>query len=143
METTQDPDRRVEEARESLLARVEEIARRVQQARDKLDIRAKIAAHPWPAVGIAFAAGALLALPKRSSKSKSKSKSIRAAETKGEVKGGLIGAAAATIGTIAFTLIKNVAMHHLSGIAKDWWDQRSQMEAEASRTRDVESFLEH
>ena len=135
----QDPDRRVEEARQDLLARVEEIARRVQDARDKIDIRAKIAAHPWPAIGIALAAGVLLALPRSSSKSKSKS--IRAAETKGEVKGGLIGAAAATIGTLAFTLIKNVAMQHISGMAKDWFDQR--MEADASRTRDVESFLEH
>lgn len=139
MNTAQDPDRRVEEARASLLARVEEIARRVHDAREKLDIRAKIIAHPWPAVGIAFAAGALLALPKRSSKSRP----IRAAEARGEVKGGIVGATVAMIGTLAFTLAKNVAMHHLSGMARDWWDQRSQMEADASRTRDVESFLEH
>ena len=136
MQTTQDPERRVEDARADLLARVEEIARRVKEVREKLDIKSKIAANPWAAVGIAFAAGALLALPKRSKKSKN----VQAAE----VKGGLIGAGAATLGTLAFTLIKNIAMNHLSGVAKDWWDARAQgMEAGASRTRDVESFLEH
>lgn len=136
MQTTQDPDRRVEAARADLLAHVEELARRVQDMRAKLDIKSKIAANPWPAVGIAFAVGALLALPKRSKKTRN----VQAAE----VKGGLIGAGAATLGTLAFTLIKNIAMSHLSGVAKDWWDARQQaMEADASRTRDVESFLEH
>lgn len=134
MATIQDPDRRVEQARASLLARVEEIGRRFQDARDKLDIRSKIAAHPWPAVGIAFAAGALLALPKRR-----KPKSIEAAEARG----GLIGAGAAALGALVLTLVKNVAMHQLSGYASDWWERRQRMEAEASQTRDVESFLEH
>lgn len=143
MDTTQDPDRRVEEARESLLARVEELGRRLHDVREKLDIKSKIAAHPWPAVGIALAAGALLAFPSGSSK-RSRSRDVQAAE----VKSGLIGAAAATLGTLVFTLVKNVAMHQLSGYARDWWERRVQMEGQpmegqASRTRDVESFLEH
>ena len=145
MATTQeDPDRHIEEARESLLARVEEIGRRLHDAREKLDIKAKIAAHPWPAVGIAFAAGALLALPRSSRKSRPRDAEIKQAE----VKSGLIGAAAATLGTLVFTLVKNVAMHQLSGYARDWWERRQAMEGQpmegqASKTRDVESFLEH
>jgi hypothetical protein len=130
--TTQDPDRRVEEARESLLARVEELGKRLQGAKDKLDIPAHIAAHPRLAVGIAFAAGMLLGFPGKRSKS---SNSVGAAE----VKGGLVGAAMATLGTLAFALAKNVAFHHLSGEAKNWWDRKYAMQADASRT-DVDAF---
>ena len=139
METTQDPDRRVEEARASLLAHVEELGRRIQAAKEKLDIKAHIAAHPKLAVGIAFAAGALLGFPGKRSSSKSSS----AVPTKGEVKSGLLGAAMATLGSLAFALAKNVAFHQLSGQAKTWWDKNYGMQAEASHTRDVESFLEH
>jgi hypothetical protein len=133
--TTQDPDRRVEQARESLLARVEELGRRLQDAKDKLDIPAHIAAHPRAAVGIAFAAGLLLGFPGKRTKSKTPDKA--------EVKSGFIGASMAMLGSLAFALAKNVAFHHLSGEAKSWWDKRYGMEADASRTRDVESFLEH
>lgn len=137
METTtqDDPDRRVEEARESLLARVEELGRRLQGAKEKLDIPAHISAHPRLAVGIAFLAGALLGFPGKRSKS--------SMPDKAEVKSGLVGAAMATLGSLAFALAKNVAFHHLSGQAKNWWDRKYAMEADASRTRDVESFLEH
>jgi hypothetical protein len=137
METTtqEDPDRRVEEARESLLARVEELGRRLQDAKDKLDIPAHIAAHPRLAVGIAFAAGALLGFPGKHSKSH--------VPGKAEVKSGLVGAAMAALGSLAFALAKNVAFHHLSGQAKTWWDRKYAMEADASRTQDVESFLKH
>ena len=143
METTQDPDRRVEEARASLLAHVEELGRRIQAAKDKLDIRAHIAAHPRLAVGIAFAVGALLGFPGKRSSSSSESSKSSAVPTKGEVKSGLMGAAMATLGSLAFQLAKSVAFHQLSGQAKTWWDKNYGMQDAASRTRDVESFLEH
>lgn len=136
METIEDPDRRVEEARESLLARVEELGRRIQEAKDKIDIRAHIAANPRVAVGIAFALGALLGLPGKRARTSAPS-------TKAEVKSGLLGAAVATIGSLAFALAKSVAFHQLSSEAKNWWDRKYGVEAGASRTRDVESFLEH
>jgi len=126
------PDRRVEEARASLLAHVEELGRRIHDAKAKLDIPAHIAAHPRAAVGIALAVGALLGIP---------GKRVKPGVPSSDAKTGMMGAAMATLGTLAFTLMKNVAMHHLSGVAKDWWDQRS-ME-NASHTTDVESFLEH
>ena len=136
MDTTQDPDRRVEEARESLLARVEELGRRLHDAKEKLDIPAHIAAHPRLAVGIAFALGALLGFPGKRTKS-------RLAVEQAQVRSGLLGAAVATIGSLAFQLAKSVAFHQLSEQAKTWWDAQHGMQAEASRTRDVESFLEH
>lgn len=139
MESTQDPDRRVEEARASLLAHAHELGRRIQSAKDKLDIRAHIAAHPRLAVGIAFAAGALLGFPGKGSHSKKSDVAPSAAE----VKSGLMGAAMATLGSLAFQLAKSVAFHQLSGQAKTWWDANYGMQAEASRTRDVEAFLEH
>lgn len=135
MATTDNPDRQVADARASLRAHVEELGRRVQDMKGKLDIGAHIAAHPRLAVGIAFAAGALLALPKKGGKPKEADKA--------EVKGGLAGAIVAALGTLAFTLVKNVAMHQLSGMASDWWDRRQAMEANVSRESDIESFLEH
>jgi hypothetical protein len=132
--TTPDPDRRVEEARESLLARVEELGRRLQGAKDKLHVPAHIAAHPRLAVGIAFAAGLLLGFPGKRSKS--------TPHDKAEVKSGLMGVAMATLGSLAFALAKSVAFHHLSGQAKHWWDRKYAMETDA-RTRDAEPFLEH
>ena len=135
-ENTQDPGRRVDDARESMQARVEELGRRLQDAKNKLDIPAHIAAHPRLAVGIAFAVGALLGLPGGRSKS-----SVPAG--KGQAKSGLMGAAVATLGSLAFSLAKSVAFHQLSGQAKNWWDKNYGLETETSRTRDVESFLEH
>ena len=133
--TTENPDRQVADARASLRAHVEELGRRIKDAKQKLDIKAHIAAHPRAAVGIAFAVGALLAFPKKGGKPKEANKA--------EVKGGIAGAIVAAMGTLAFTLVKNVAMHQLSGMASDWWDQRREMENGVSRERDIESFLEH
>jgi hypothetical protein len=128
-------EHQVDEARASLRAHVEELGRRIQDAKQKLDIKAHIAAHPRVAVGIAFAVGALLALPKKGGKPKEANKA--------EVRGGLAGAIVAAAGTLAFTLLKNVAMHQLSGMASDWWDRQREMERGVSREPDIESFLEH
>jgi hypothetical protein len=135
MDTLEDQDRRVEDAKQSLLAHVEELGRRFSAAREKLDIKAHIAAHPRAAVGIAFAAGLLLGIPggKRST----------AVPSEAAVKTGMVGASMAALGSLVFTLVKNVALHHLSANARNWWDQRSAMESEASLSRDVESFLQH
>ena len=132
--TEEDPDRRVEEARESLSARVDELGRRLQGAKDKLDIPAHITAHPRLAVGIALVAGALLGFPGKRIKADLPDKS--------DVKSGLMGAAMATLGSLVFALAKNVAFHHLSGQAKNWWDRKYAMEADASRSQD-DSFLKH
>lgn len=127
-----DPDRRVEEARESMRMHAEELGRRVADAKEMLDIPAKIAAHPRLAVGIAFAVGAVLGFP---------GKRAHTAIPGDATKTGLVGAALATIGTLAFQLAKSVAFHHLSQHARAWWDQQN--EIGASQVRETESFLEH
>lgn len=138
MAATEDPDRRAEEARASLLARVEELGHRLQDAKEKLDISAHIAAHPRAAVGIAFALGALLGIPGK--RSKPPALPTEAAEARA----GLVGAAVATIGALVFQLAKSIAFHQLSEQARDWWDRRrTEAEVEASRTRSAEAFLEH
>ncbi|MBA3398092.1 MAG: hypothetical protein H0T89_36035 [Deltaproteobacteria bacterium] len=146
--TESQADRRVEEAKASMFARMEELARRIEDARRKFDVKAHIAAHPRAAVGIAFAIGALLAIP--GGGSSRRRSSVPAGQA--EVKSGLIGALTATIGTLAFGFIKNAAMRELGDVARDWWIRRQAEagvgevgtnEANASRTRDVESFLEH
>jgi hypothetical protein len=126
----QPSEQQIDDARESLVAHIEELGRRFRDVKDKLDIRAHISAHPRAAAAIAFGAGALLAFPRR-----------RAKPDAAAVKSGMFGAAMTMLGSLAFTLAKNVAMQHLSGSAKAWWDEH--MERDASRSQDMESFLEH
>ena len=127
----EDPDHRVEVARESLRAHAEELGRRIGDAKEMLDIPAKIAAHPRLAFGIALLAGALLGFP---------GKRAKAGIPGGDAKTGLLGAAMATLGSLAFQLAKNVAVHQLSGQAKDWWDRQN--EALGSQARDND-FMKH
>ena len=56
-------NRKMALARNRLIRRLFEVSRRVDNARDALDVRHVIGDHALAAVGIAFAAGALLALP--------------------------------------------------------------------------------
>jgi hypothetical protein len=53
-------DEEIARAKESLMARMEELNRRFQSAKHKLDLEAHIAAHPIASVGVALAAGLLL-----------------------------------------------------------------------------------
>ena len=53
-------DRRVEQAKASLRARMAVLERRLGDVRDRIDLPAQIRRHPLPAVGIAFALGALV-----------------------------------------------------------------------------------
>jgi hypothetical protein len=145
MDSTQDddPERHIEEAKASLLARMEELGRRMQEAREKLDLRAHIAAHPLPAIGIAFAAGLVLGFGRKGS---------AARLPIDEAPGRSIGAATvAMIGTLVFRLLKDIALRQAAGAAKTWWDQRqaamgsdvAPSERSASHDPNVESFLRH
>ncbi len=109
-------DRRVEQARASLLARIEELGRRLDDARERFDIRARIAAHPMAAVGIAFAVGALLALPK---------KRVPLATTSEETKVGMMSALVAALGSMAFGVVKSAAIHHLADAVRRYWNERT------------------
>lgn len=50
-------------ARNRMMRRLVEVSRRVDHAREKMDVGRTIAAHPFAAVGAALGVGALLALP--------------------------------------------------------------------------------
>ena len=57
-------DRKLWHARTRMLDRLEELTRRVSRARSAMDVAQIIRDHPLTAVGIGFAAGVLLGLPK-------------------------------------------------------------------------------
>lgn len=56
-------NRKMAMARNRMLRRLFEVTRRVDHAREALDVRHVIADHPLAAVGIALGVGALIALP--------------------------------------------------------------------------------
>lgn len=56
-------EHRMAVARNRLFRRLAEVSRRVDHAKEKLDVREMIRKHEWIAVGASVAVGALLALP--------------------------------------------------------------------------------
>ena len=124
METTT-RDRRVEDAKASLVARLEELGRRIRAARVQLDIPARIAAHPLVAVGVAFALGAVLGGIGR-----------RTRVPDAEVKRGLGGAIVAALGAFAVGALKDFAMHQVSGAASQWFERGT--EDETSRAAELQ-----
>ena len=134
MHTAED-ERKVERAKESLMARVDELGRRIKDAREKFDIKAHIAAHPLIAVGAAFALGALVGIPggKRRSSSGTDDQVRRS-----------VGAVVATgIAGIAIRIAKDFAVRQLAGVAKNWWENQGTSEVTSSRDPSVEAFLRH
>lgn len=67
-------------------------------------VRTAIAADPWPSLGLAFVAGACLALI--------------------EPRGRLARAVTSTLGTIAFAALRDVARQRITGEARSWIDSR-------------------
>ena len=133
MEPRLDPERRLEEARESLVTHLGELGRRFKVVRARLDVRAQISARPLAAVGAAFALGALLGLPggrKRQG---------------GEAKGSLAGAAFGVVGAIAIRLVKELAMRGATTAARGWIERKYgavlPSEVRTSYDRNMEPFL--
>ena len=121
-----DPDR-LDEARASLIARIEELGRRLHAARERFDLPAHIVAHPLAAVGIAFAAGALLGISRRR-------------PAKADSERSLAGVVAAGVGALALRVGKEIAFKQAADYARGWWSAR---EAAASREPEMETFLAH
>lgn len=118
MTTPVEPERRAEAVKASLIARASELGRRINVARQTLDVRAYIASHPWAAVGIAIGLGASLGMlgTRRAGR-------------------GLGGTIATALGGLVISAIKDLALHQLSG----WVDS-------GAREREIdnfEPFLEH
>jgi hypothetical protein len=135
MEPRTDPDRLIEDARASLVEHLGELGRRFRAARERLDIPAHIVAHPLPAVGAAFAIGALLGM---------RGGGRRARKEAGQA--GLGSAVMAAVGALAVRLVKELAMRGAAQAAKGWWEQRqgvSPSERRASYQPSMEPFLRH
>ena len=116
METTTAPegpgaDAPAARAKRSLDSHLDEIGRRVKSARNKVDLRAQIVAHPWPALGLAFALGAFAAVAVRRSARAMQDNPIRGALTAGA-------------GAIAIQLLKGYALGQLADAARSWLDER-------------------
>ena len=105
----------LDEARASLIARIEELGRRFHVAREKLDLPAHIAAHPLASVGAAFVLGALLGLRRRRP---------RTTASEPTVERSLAGAIAAGVGAFALRLAKEIALKQVAESARGWWSTR-------------------
>jgi hypothetical protein len=109
--TVQEADRRAERAKASLLSRIELLKHKLTDARDRLDVPAQIARYPLPAIGVAFALGALVGLRGTAASAASARRPVRSAAT-------------AALAAIGLRVVRNVALGQLGRIAKQWWTEQ-------------------
>ena len=143
METDIETDRRVEQANESLMEHAEELGKRIKEAREKLNIPAKIGEHPLVAVGAALALGAFLGLLSGGPRPRVIVRPKQKLEAEPEVKRGLITAASAMLGTLVVQFAKDFAVRQLVNRASTWMDRDDSPEARASHVPETESFFKH
>ena len=79
---------------------------------DLAAVRARLAEHPWPTVGIAAAAGAGLGFLLGARAPKKASLSTKLGEL-----------VLAALGALAFRIARDVAAKKLGAIALEWWDE--------------------
>lgn len=103
-------DRRAERAKASLRARFTALEQRFADARERIDVPAQIRRHPLPAIGIAFALGALAG--RRGARV--------ASEATGRSLGGTVLAA---LGAIALRIAREVAIAQVGRTARRWADE--------------------
>jgi hypothetical protein len=112
-------DRRVEQAKASLRARMAVLERRLGDVRDRIDLPTQIRRHPLPAVGIAFALGALVGARGRAAG--------RAAPPPAPVlvaRPRTLGSMAlAVVSGLAFQLLRELAIGHLRRTAERYWSE--------------------
>jgi hypothetical protein len=136
--SVQEADERVERAKASLLARVELLRQKLVDAKGRVDLRAQIAAHPLPAIGVAFALGMLAGRQRTRIASAVGSTPIPHGRT-------LPGTALAGLAGMGLRLLRELAIGQLSIVARQWWIEHGggTSEERASYQPDVEPFLEH
>jgi hypothetical protein len=106
-------DRRVERAKASLRSRIELLERRFGDIRDRLDVPEHIRRHPWPAIGIALALGALAG----------RGRPARALVVRSERSGGRT--ALAVFGGLALRIVRELALAQLGLAARRWLDRNA------------------
>jgi hypothetical protein len=130
--SVQEADLRSARAKESLLARVEELKHRFTEAKHRFNPQEQIAKHPIPAVGIALALGVIAGLGGRRS-------------VPDGARSSLTGAALAGLATVALRVVREAAMAQLGRAAHDWWAAREDAApmGESPRTVDVDPQYDH
>jgi hypothetical protein len=114
-------DRRVEQAKASLRARLAVLERRIGDVRDRIDLPEQIRRHPLPAIGIAFALGALVGGRGR--------RLDRAALVAPAFAGRprtLGGMALAVVSGLTFQLLRELAIGQLRRTADRWWSEQGE-----------------
>ena len=110
-------DRRVEQAKASLRARFAVLERRLGDVRDRIDLPAQIRRHPLPAVGIAFALGALVGARGRAA-----GRAAPAAAPVLIARPRTLGSMAlAVVSGLAFQLLRELAIGQLRRTAERYW----------------------
>ena len=115
----EDADRRAERAKASLRARVAVLERRLGDVRDRIDLPAQIRRHPLPAVGIAFALGALVGARGRAAGRAAPPLTavlVARPRTLGSM-------ALAVVSVLAFQLLRELAIGHLRRTAERYWSE--------------------
>jgi hypothetical protein len=131
--SVQEADRRATRAKESLLARIEVLKHRFNDAKHRFNPQEQISKYPIPAVGAAFALGVIAGLT-RGRSSSSPSEAARSS---------LTGAAFAGLAAVALRAVREVAMTQLAHAAHQWWTREGASSSETRGSPDVEPFLEH
>ena len=131
--SVQEADQRAARAKQSLLARMEMLKQRYNDAKHRFSPSEQIARYPIQAVGAALALGVIAGL----------GGSRR--EMPGEARSSLTRAALAGLAAVALRVVREAALTHVAQAAHNWLaDQERQAgRAPGARTSNVEPFLEH
>jgi hypothetical protein len=112
-------DRRVEQAKASLRARIAVLERRLGDVRDRIDLPEQVRRHPLPAVGIAFALGALVGGRGRAA-GRATPPAAPALAPRPRTLGSM---ARAVVSGLAFELLRELAIGRLRRAAERWWSE--------------------
>lgn len=102
-------DRRVERAKASLRSRFHLLERKLGDVRDRLDVPEQIRRHPWPAVGIGLAIGALAGW--RTRRTSAVVPTPRS----------FTGLAVSALGALGVQIVRELVVAQLGRSAKRWW----------------------
>jgi hypothetical protein len=123
-------------ARGDARSRIDQLRRKLDDVRDRIDridLPAQIHRHPWPAVGIAFALGALAGRGARRSAPRGATERLFGSTA--------LGAASA----LALHVLRELALAQLGRTARRWWSEHggpSHDDVHAAHRADTRPFPE-
>jgi hypothetical protein len=107
-------DERVERAKASLRARIAVIERRFGDVRKRLDVPEQVRRHPWPAIGISLALGALVGVRGE----RGGGGAVTRAPSGGHTLGSL---AMAGLTAIGLRVARELIVAQIGRAARQWW----------------------